>query len=103
MDYRSLIQQSTDYIEEHVKDPLTVERLAEQVGFSPYHYYRIFGEYVGMPVMDFIRRRRMLHAGYDLCTKDARILDVALDLSLIHISEPTRLGMISYAVFCLKK
>src|SRR5450759_431731 len=24
------------------------------------------------------------------------------DLSLIHISEPTRLGMISYAVFCLK-
>src|SRR5450756_2677007 len=34
--------------------------------------------------------------------------DVALwftsqDLSLIHISEPTRLGMISYAVFCLKK
>src|SRR5450759_4139915 len=26
-----------------------------------------------------------------------------LILSLIHISEPTRLGMISYAVFCLKK
>src|SRR5450759_5792770 len=26
-----------------------------------------------------------------------------VDLSLIHISEPTRLGMISYAVFCLKK
>src|SRR5450756_2901283 len=26
-----------------------------------------------------------------------------LGLSLIHISEPTRLGMISYAVFCLKK
>src|SRR5450756_3151543 len=25
------------------------------------------------------------------------------DLSLIHISEPTRLGMISYAVLCLKK
>src|SRR5450759_2231453 len=24
-------------------------------------------------------------------------------LSLIHISAPTRLGMISYAVFCLKK
>src|SRR5665648_1241822 len=26
-----------------------------------------------------------------------------LGLSLIHISEPTRLGMRSYAVFCLKK
>src|SRR5450759_1115012 len=29
--------------------------------------------------------------------------DPLLRLSLIHISEPTRLGMISYAVFCLKK
>src|SRR5450756_2044664 len=27
--------------------------------------------------------------------------DAPFDLSLIHISEPTRLGMISYAVFCL--
>src|SRR5665648_1205193 len=27
-------------------------------------------------------------------------LNIILDLSLIHISEPTRLGMISYAVFC---
>ena len=28
---------------------------------------------------------------------------MGMQLSLIHISEPTRLGMISYAVFCLKK
>src|SRR5450756_2665582 len=34
----------------------------------------------------------------------SRIGDSAsVQLSLIHISEPTRLGMISYAVFCLKK
>src|SRR5450759_939667 len=32
---------------------------------------------------------------------DGRVM--LIDLSLIHISEPTRLGMISYAVFCLKK
>src|SRR5665648_1192129 len=29
--------------------------------------------------------------------------NIVWKLSLIHISEPTRLGMISYAVFCLKK
>src|SRR5678816_2938037 len=29
--------------------------------------------------------------------------DAILDLSLIHISEPTRLLSISYAVFCLKR
>src|SRR5450759_3729989 len=31
-----------------------------------------------------------------------RSTDGGKNLSLIHISEPTRLGMISYAVFCLK-
>ena len=35
-------------------------------------------------------------------TPDERLLDAAR-LSLIHISEPTRLLSISYAVFCLKK
>src|SRR5665648_879977 len=29
-------------------------------------------------------------------------IGILRSLSLIHISEPTRLGMISYAVFCLK-
>src|SRR5674536_373739 len=34
---------------------------------------------------------------------DLRAARHALHLSLIHISEPTRLLSISYAVFCLKK
>src|SRR5659263_5305 len=38
-----------------------------------------------------------------LRSPDANYLPGPDDLSLIHISEPTRLGMISYAVFCLKK
>src|SRR5450756_124550 len=48
---------------------------------------------------------------YEQCSidyqKDAEITQTFFktvqNLSLIHISEPTRLGMISYAVFCLKK
>ena len=33
----------------------------------------------------------------------ADVLDYITQLSLIHISEPTRQEAISYAVFCLKK
>ena len=33
----------------------------------------------------------------------ASVIQAIEDLSLIHISEPTRLLSISYAVFCLKK
>ena len=34
---------------------------------------------------------------------NAAFVNVGYELSLIHISEPTRLLSISYAVFCLKK
>src|SRR5450759_566964 len=36
---------------------------------------------------------------YDFVARNVRYVSISL-LSLIHISEPTRLGMISYAVFC---
>src|SRR5450756_2927475 len=41
--------------------------------------------------------------GFSLAPDMARLVGAGLVLSLTHISEPTRLGMISYAVFCLKK
>src|SRR5450756_1090464 len=38
-----------------------------------------------------------------ICIDEKSLQLIGHSLSLIHISEPTRLGMISYAVFCLKK
>ena len=43
---------------------------------------------------------QVISSSGDILTNHAT---VTVRLSLIHISEPTRLGMISYAVFCLKK
>ena len=47
--------------------------------------------------------KKPAHTGELFVIEPGSLTIVALDLSLIHISEPTRLGMISYAVFCLKK
>src|SRR5450756_2963394 len=41
----------------------------------------------------------MLEIKWRLASSFPKSLDTAYGLSLIHISEPTRLGMISYAVF----
>src|SRR5665648_663633 len=46
---------------------------------------------------------RALDVAGDVAVLDRSRHDEVDVLSLIHISEPTRLGMISYAVFCLKK
>src|SRR5450756_2829249 len=56
--------------------------------------------------IDVLQMRIGAHHGRNLfgdLTQPGQILThhAELHLSLIHISEPTRLGMISYAVFCL--
>ena len=44
-----------------------------------------------------------IHKGHQEIINKIKEIASNNNLSLIHISEPTRLGMISYAVFCLKK
>src|SRR4051794_34736340 len=78
VDYRKCIQDSIDYAEEHLQDYLSIEQLASIAGFSPYHYYRVFHVYVGMPVMEYVRRRRLAHAAAELA-HGRRIIDIALD------------------------
>lgn len=78
MDSRAIIKDSAAYIERHLKDPLSVEQLADRAGFSPYYFCRLFSLYMEMPVMEYVRRRRLAYAAADLCAGN-RILDVAMD------------------------
>ena len=78
MDCRDIIQASADYIEAHLTDELSVEVLAAQAGFSPYYFCRLFTLYMGVSVMDYVRRRRLAFAAWDLC-RGRRIIDVAMD------------------------
>src|SRR5665648_177073 len=55
------------------------------------------------PIIDKVLQMEAIPSAIEVChIKPAELGDAIGDLSLIHISEPTRLGMISYAVFCLK-
>lgn len=78
MDYRVCIQNSIDYIEEHLQESITVEELAKIAGFSPYHYYRVFNAYVGLPIVEYTRRRRLAYAAAELA-RGRRIIDIAVD------------------------
>lgn len=61
MDNRAMIQKSLDYIEENLKTELTAAELARMAHISLYHYYRLFQQATGLPVMQYILRRRLLH------------------------------------------
>ena len=64
MDHRAIVQQSLDYIEAHLQTEITAAELADAAGFSLFHYYRLFQQATGMPVMQYILRRRLLHGVY---------------------------------------
>ena len=64
MDNRAILQKSLDYIEENLQGDITAAELAEMAGFSLFHYYRLFQQATGLPVMQYILRRRLLHGIY---------------------------------------
>ena len=74
---RQLIQKSIDYIEENLETELTAQELSQMAGFSLFHYYRLFQTAVGMPIMQYILRRRLLNAIYEIHCGN-KMIDVAL-------------------------
>ncbi|BCN31881.1 AraC family transcriptional regulator [Anaeromicropila herbilytica] len=78
MSYVEYLQKSIDYIEENIKQPITIEACAEVAGFSKYHFYRLFTLFAGVPLMEYVRKRRLAYAMQDV-NRGRRILDIALD------------------------
>lgn len=73
MDNRAVIQRSLDYIEENLQTEITAAELAEIAGFSLFHFYRLFQQATGMPVMQYILRRRLLHGVYAMKQGSSKI------------------------------
>ena len=66
MDNRAIIQKGLDYIEENLQTEITAGELAEMAHISLFHYYRLFQQATGLPVMQYILRRRLLHGVYTM-------------------------------------
>lgn len=77
MKYITLIQDSLDYIEANLKAELTPNELASNLGFSLYHYSRIFQSAVGRSVKDYIIKRRLTHAIYEI-SLGGKMIDVSM-------------------------
>lgn len=73
MGNRVIIQRSLDYIEENLQTEITATELAKAAGFSLFHYYRLFQQATGLPVMQYILRRRLLHGVYAMMQGSTKI------------------------------
>ena len=77
MDNRAMIQRSLDYIEDNLQTEITAAELAEMAHISLFHYYRLFQQATGLPVMQYILRRRLLYGIYAMKQGSTKI-DAAL-------------------------
>ena len=78
MDWLGGMNDVLGYIEENLTQPIRHESLARIVGCSVYEFSRIFSFMAGMSVSEYIRRRRLSQAVFDIQSGKEKIIDIAL-------------------------
>lgn len=73
------IVRALDFIEARLRAPLAVADIAGAVGYSLYHFCRVFGAAVRHSPYDYLMRRRMTLAAEEVLRTDRKIVDIALD------------------------
>ena len=78
MNYREKIEKCIEFIEDHIKEDITVEEIAGHAGYSLYHFCRVFNLFRGVSIMEYVRGRRLSLAATELFN-GRKIIDIALD------------------------
>ncbi|MFZ2959564.1 MAG: GyrI-like domain-containing protein [Candidatus Ozemobacteraceae bacterium] len=79
-EYVSRVNKVVDRIQNGFDTDLSLAALAEEAGFSPFHFHRVFAGVVGEPLHSFVRRSRLEHAALDLERRpDRSITEIALE------------------------
>ncbi|MER5268014.1 AraC family transcriptional regulator [Actinosynnema sp. NPDC002837] len=74
----SALNRLVDLVEEHLGEELDVDGLARRLGTTGYHLRRMFSSLAGMPLSEYVRRRRMTVAAADVVRGEGDLLDIAV-------------------------
>jgi AraC-like DNA-binding protein len=73
------VQKAVWFVESHFRETVTLEEIAQTCGVSAYHLTRTFATSMGIPLMRYVRARRLSEAARQLIQTKANIVDVALE------------------------
>lgn len=91
MNNRQLIIQALDVIEDRLTTVLPVSVLSKEMGYSVYHFTRLFQAVTGIAPGDYILRRRITEAALDIHRMPDRSLqDISLDYNFSNYETFTR-------------
>ncbi|WP_221568414.1 AraC family transcriptional regulator [Alkalihalobacillus sp. TS-13] len=66
------------YIEENLADEINFKEAARRAYCSEYHFKRMFSFLSGITLSEYVRRRRLTLAAFELKTSKAKVIDIAL-------------------------
>ncbi|MER7896233.1 AraC family transcriptional regulator [Streptomyces sp. NPDC096046] len=72
------LNQAMDRIEQNLDGTVDAADLARTAYTSEYHLRRMFSALAGMPLSEYIRRRRLTVAGAEVLSGDATLLEIAV-------------------------
>ena len=78
MDLLKQLNEAIDYIEKHLCEELDPEKLSRITLYSAETFDRFFSYMTGMTLHEYIRRRRLTRAAYELRNPACRIIDIAM-------------------------
>lgn len=75
-----------DYIEHHYTEDITLEEVAAQIGFSKFHFSRLFRQFTDTAFYDYLCARRIKAAEILLLDPNLPITEIALQSGFASIS-----------------
>ncbi|MEV5936530.1 AraC family transcriptional regulator [Streptomyces sp. NPDC052079] len=74
----SALNRLVDLVEKYLAEELDVRGLAAELGTTEYHLRRMFSSLAGMPLSEYVRRRRMTVAAADVVRGEDDLLSIAV-------------------------
>lgn len=78
MNYSEDIKKGIEFIESRIQGEITARMVADHVGYSLYHYCRVFLACQGVPLMEYIRKRRLSLAAQEI-SGGGKVINAALN------------------------
>ncbi len=72
-----VIVESLKFIDNNLNKPLKLNDISGHSGYSKFYFERVFKQYIGLSVMEYVKRRKLTFASTDLLNGE-KIIDVAL-------------------------
>ncbi|PKL12744.1 MAG: AraC family transcriptional regulator, partial [Spirochaetae bacterium HGW-Spirochaetae-8] len=78
MEWIARLNEAVSYMENNLDKEISYERAARIACCSTFHFIRMFTFIAGIPLSEYVRRRRLTLAAFDIQRGDGKIVDIAL-------------------------